>query len=532
MSKNNAAQQLISVIIPVYNCEQMLVDTLRSVLYQTYDRFEIIIVDDGSDNPVESFLRPLITDDRIHIYRTEHSNANIARNYGIGKSKGDFIAMLDADDSWLENHLSDCLELLLESKADGLFGSLFLRRSLSGSIRDLPVFQARPLKEGESMIDYLLTTGYGAQTSTLFTTAGSMKDILWHPDLIDHQDYDFVVRFSKKYHFSVKHDPTVAYYLSSGRAIHFETCIRFTEENIHDIAPAVYIRYNRLMYQRAMQKAETKQYAAYFLTEVKRYLECCDTRKVVAQPPAYQNLDACLLSGLTLSFCITCLNRLYQIKQTLRQNLDDNETFKDLIEFILVDFGSADGLSEWVGENFKTEIEEGYLNYFYTEELKGWHSSVAKNTAHLLANNQIVVNLDCDNFTGAYGGLFVIDAMIKYGWENAVLHYSGDGSSGRIALSKTNFLKLGGYDESFEPVGYQDMDLCLRAQKMGLHYVNIQDKRYSRALLRAKNTSSKRPWEEMYEHNRQLSMQNIASGKLKVNADKEQIGVVDNLYIY
>ena len=191
----NELSPLISVIIPVYNGEKTLLETLSSVLKQTYSHFEVIIVDDSSDRPVESFIRPLIEDYRIRIYRTERSNANIARNYGIRKSKGDYIAMLDADDYWMENHLRDCLSLLQESKADGLYGSLFLRRSLSDNMPDLPVFHAREVREGESMVDYLLTTGFGAQTSTLFTTVRSMKDILWDPALVNHQDYDFVVRF-------------------------------------------------------------------------------------------------------------------------------------------------------------------------------------------------------------------------------------------------------------------------------------------------------------------------------------------------
>ena len=70
-----------------------------------------------------------------------------------------------------------------------------------------------------------------------------------------------------------------------------------------------------------------------------------------------------LYSGHKLSFCIACKNRLYQIKQTLPQNLEDNRKAKDFVEFILVDFGSDDGLQEWIAENFVNEIEEGYLKY-------------------------------------------------------------------------------------------------------------------------------------------------------------------------
>jgi len=267
------SQPLVSVIIPVYNGEKTLPDTLAGVLKQTYSCFEVIIVDDGSDNPVELFLGSLTTDSRIRIYRTERTNANIARNYGIEKSRGDYIAMLDADDYWLENHLQDCLALLQESDADGLYGSLFLRRTLSDNIRDLPVFHAREPRDGESMPDYLLTTGYGAQTSTLFTTARSMKDILWNPELIDHQDYDFVVRFRNRYRMTVKKEPTAVYYLSSGRAYDCRTGIRFIEEHIHDIDPEIYMRYNLNMYLRAGQHEASRKFASYFRKEATRYKE-------------------------------------------------------------------------------------------------------------------------------------------------------------------------------------------------------------------------------------------------------------------
>jgi len=264
---------LISIVIPVYNGEKTLINTLSSILNQTYSNFEVIIVDDGSDNPVESFVQSLLEDNRIRVFRTVRSNANVARNYGINISKGEYIAMLDADDYWAENHLSDCLVLLRESNADGLYGSLYLSRSMPVDIHSLSIFNARELNKGESMVDYLLTTIIGAQTSSLFTTAYSMKDIMWDSELIDHQDYDFVVRFNKKYKMIAKKEPTVAYFLSSGRTPHYETCIRFVENNIKDINPAIYMQYNLNMYLHAVQKEASKKFVTYFQKEATRYKE-------------------------------------------------------------------------------------------------------------------------------------------------------------------------------------------------------------------------------------------------------------------
>ena len=275
---------LISVIIPVYNGEKTIIHTLNSVLKQTYLNFEVIIVDDCSDTPVESLIQPLTKDNRIRIFRKERSNANTARNYGIRQSKGEYIAMLDADDYWLENHLHDCLALLRESDAGGLYGSLYFSKSMPADIHTLPslsVCQARELEEDESMVDYLLTMGCGAQTSTLFTTALAMKNIMWNEKLIDH-DYDFVVRFHKKYKMIVKKEPTVVYYLLSGRPIRYETFIWFFEEVIKEINPMVYTRYNLNMYIQAGRKEESKKFAPHFQKEATRYKECISYQQYIS----------------------------------------------------------------------------------------------------------------------------------------------------------------------------------------------------------------------------------------------------------
>jgi len=179
-----------------------------------------------------------------------------------------------------------------------------------------------------------------------------------------------------------------------------------------------------------------------------------------------------------------------------------------------------------------------HLKYYYTEELHSWHASIAQNTSHILANNDIVVNLDCDNFTGKNGGLFVIENMIKYGCDKTVLHqfnneYDDGSYGGRITLSKSNFLKLGGYDENFDPEGYHDKDLLLRAQQMGLSTIDLTDKIYCNTILIPDEKTMDNPSQkEMYERNYQSSVKNITSGKLKANIDKDHIGIIDNIYTF
>jgi glycosyltransferase involved in cell wall biosynthesis len=264
---------LVSVIIPVYNGEKTLIATINSVLNQTYQNFEIIVVDDGSKNPTRSFLEENCSDPRICVIRTARSNANVARNVGIKASSGDYIAMLDADDLWLENHLQDCLNLLQNSDADGLYGSIFISHHPTHDNYKQHICYARELKAGESMVDYLLTTVCGAQTSGLFTTANSSKSILWDEKLIEHQDYDFVVRFNKQYKLVVKFEPSVIYSSLSGRPFHFDTNIDFIEQNKDDIHPVIYNQYNLKMYVQALRCKLSPVKTLYFQREATRFKE-------------------------------------------------------------------------------------------------------------------------------------------------------------------------------------------------------------------------------------------------------------------
>lgn len=237
-----------------------------------------------------------------------------------------------------------------------------------------------------------------------------------------------------------------------------------------------------------------------------------------------------------LSFCITCKNRFYQISKTLPKNLKDNERFKGMVEFILVDFGSEDGLKDWILENFTNELAEGYLKYYYTEELPYWHACIAKNTAHLLANHDILVNLDCDNFTGFNGGYFIIEQFMKYG-KDIFIHQSRknswNGSYGRISVMRDYFNKIGGYNENFEPMAFQDDDLMYRLSALRLKYVHISNNEYNDAIKNTKQESirysnSDLNWHEMLWKNMFISRKNILEGNLVANNGKW--GIRKNIY--
>ena len=226
---------------------------------------------------------------------------------------------------------------------------------------------------------------------------------------------------------------------------------------------------------------------------------------------------------LKLSFCITCKNRFYQIKKTLPENLKDNCLDENIIEFILVDFDSEDGLQDWVTKEFTPELKSGYLKYYHTDGLPFWHASIAKNTSHYYANNDIVTNLDCDNYTGYRGGRYLIDLFCEN--KNIITHqYNSidDGCYGRISVLKKYFEKIGGYDENFEPMGYQDIDLIMRLKLLGLKYLRLNSQEYCKAELNTKKdsikyTNSNMIWHEMDYINMKQSTHNINCGNIVAN---------------
>ena len=94
----------ISVVIPLYNKEKIIERTVKSVLKQTYQNFELIIVDDGStDNSVEVVNR--IDDERIRLIRQKNGGPSSARNTGVRNTNTDWIVFLDGDDEFLEDAL-------------------------------------------------------------------------------------------------------------------------------------------------------------------------------------------------------------------------------------------------------------------------------------------------------------------------------------------------------------------------------------------------------------------------------------------
>ncbi len=112
MIENN--NPLVSVIIPAYNSEKYIGPTIKSVIGQSYENFEILIIDDDSSDRTSMVIMDIAkSDKRIKYFKIEHSGKPaVPRNIGIINAKGIFIAFLDSDDIWAKDKLKEQVNFL------------------------------------------------------------------------------------------------------------------------------------------------------------------------------------------------------------------------------------------------------------------------------------------------------------------------------------------------------------------------------------------------------------------------------------
>ncbi|MEK1310452.1 glycosyltransferase family 2 protein [Limosilactobacillus fermentum] len=108
---------LVSIIMPCYNGEKFIKETIESVLAQTYTSWELLIIDDGSKDSSVDIIKSYQQDQRIKLIQQANAGSAAARNNGIRQSKGQYMALLDSDDLWLPEFLEKQVNFMKEKKA-------------------------------------------------------------------------------------------------------------------------------------------------------------------------------------------------------------------------------------------------------------------------------------------------------------------------------------------------------------------------------------------------------------------------------
>jgi len=201
-------QPLVSVIMPCYNGEKFIAEAIESVLNQTYQNWELIIIDDGStDNSKKIIKQYRIADKRIqYIQHKKNKGIPFARNTGIKVSNGEFITLLDQDDKWLPNKLDLQLNKFYTSKPKtGLvFGNINTTDSYGNTICKSKNIKINFAKINQrDLIRHLFLNCFIPSITVMFKrecikeVGGFDESILWGGD-----DYDLWLRLANKFKFA------------------------------------------------------------------------------------------------------------------------------------------------------------------------------------------------------------------------------------------------------------------------------------------------------------------------------------------
>ena len=151
--KNNP---LVSIVVPIYNTAKYLPACLDSIINQTYQNLEIILVDDGStDNSYQIAKDYAKKDSRIKLIHQKNAGQSAARNAGLTKSTGNFIGFIDSDDEVKPNFIKSLLELYTNNISIAVCGHQYKRLD-KGTSKNLYQSPLRPRRQHETQKSYIL----------------------------------------------------------------------------------------------------------------------------------------------------------------------------------------------------------------------------------------------------------------------------------------------------------------------------------------------------------------------------------------
>ena len=140
---------MISIIIPLYNKEASIATALRGVLAQTYQDFEVVVVDDGSTDGGAAVVEQF-DDPRIRLIRQTNGGVSAARNRGIAEARGEHVAFLDADDEWMPEFLEEIAALIAEYPECKARATNYIFNS--NGVKSPTILRKMPFTEGRGVL--------------------------------------------------------------------------------------------------------------------------------------------------------------------------------------------------------------------------------------------------------------------------------------------------------------------------------------------------------------------------------------------
>lgn len=201
----------VSVIIPAYNAVNTILETIDSVQQQTYSDFELIVINDGSTDGLLDQLST-VKEPRLQVFSYENGGLPVARNRGIARASGEFVAFLDADDLWTPDKLELQLTALqAQPKAGVAYSWTYFMDEQGHSFHvDQPI-----ILEGNVYADLLVWNFLSHGSNPLIRRAAIDSVGEFNSAFRSAEDWDYWLRLAAKWEFVVVRKPQIFYRQSS-----------------------------------------------------------------------------------------------------------------------------------------------------------------------------------------------------------------------------------------------------------------------------------------------------------------------------
>jgi len=189
-----------SVIIPTYNSEKFVGRCLESIINQTYNCFEIIVVDDGSIDSTVLVVEEMTSEIPIHCVRELHKGVSNARNIGLEKAKGDYIIFVDSDDQLNPEALEKCFQIIKEHQVDAVFYESTVDESSGVPIANKKYAEGRPkhfygeIIDGKRLFVESILSGKYLVSPVLYAVSSKIIKQYKFPENMYYEDSVFTTR--------------------------------------------------------------------------------------------------------------------------------------------------------------------------------------------------------------------------------------------------------------------------------------------------------------------------------------------------
>ena len=210
------ARPLVSIVIPSYNCERYIRQTLQGIVAQTVSDWEVIVVDDGSTDATVAIASTI--DPRVRVVQQANAGVCVARNRGYAESAGSYLCFMDHDDYWFAEKLERQLGWMQRMPELGVVYSTCIRWHAAGGVFPPPE-SLRPASDEDTLdaeftgwvYHQFMRDSCALTSSALIRREALEKCGLFDVDLAYSEDWDLFLRISRHYRFAQMHWPSTLY---------------------------------------------------------------------------------------------------------------------------------------------------------------------------------------------------------------------------------------------------------------------------------------------------------------------------------